>query len=250
VPHVWKCVCLEGINLYPFLSFIYPMIVVISIGGSVIAPTLDAKKFIAYAEVIKEIAKSNTVLIVTGGGKAARDYIEVARSMGANEAVCDLIGISLSRLNARLLISALSSVAFQDIPHDYMEAENAMSSHKVVVMGGVTPGQTTDAVSAILAEYVQAALLITATSVDGVYTADPHLDKEAKKLDEVTPDELVKIVMSAEMKAGFKLVVDPLAAKIIERSQIETVIVDGQNPRILLDVLSGKKVGTRIIHKS
>ena len=52
------------------------------------------------------------------------------------------------------------------------------------------------------------------------------------------------------MKAGFKSVVDPLAAKIIERSQIETVIVDGQNPRILLDVLSGKKVGTRIIHKS
>ena len=145
VPHVWKCVCLEGINLYSFLSFIYPMIVVISIGGSVIAPTLDAKRFIAYAEVIKEIAKSNTVLIVTGGGKAARDYIGVARSMGANEAVCDLIGISLSRLNARLLISALSSVAFQDIPHNYMEAENAMSSHKVVIMGGVTPGQTTDA---------------------------------------------------------------------------------------------------------
>jgi uridylate kinase len=42
--------------------------------------------------VIKEGAKGNAVLVVTGGGKAARDYIEVARSMGANESVCDLIG--------------------------------------------------------------------------------------------------------------------------------------------------------------
>jgi uridylate kinase len=226
----------------------YSMIVVISIGGSVIAPTLNAEKFIAYADVIKEVAKGNAVLVVTGGGKAARDYIEVARSMGANESVCDLIGISLSRLNARLLISALSSAAFQDIPHNYMEAENAMSSHKVVVMGGVAPGQTTDAVSAILAEYVQADILITVTSVDGVYTTDPHVDKNAKKLDEVTPADLVKIVMSTEMKAGSKSVIDPLAAKIIERSRINTVIVDGQDPRTLLDVLSGKKVGTRIIH--
>jgi uridylate kinase len=47
----------------------YSMIVVISIGGSVIAPTLNAEKFITYAEVVKEVAKGNTVLIVTGGGK-------------------------------------------------------------------------------------------------------------------------------------------------------------------------------------
>ncbi|MGZ4926626.1 MAG: UMP kinase, partial [Halobacteriota archaeon] len=147
---------------------------VISVGGSVIAPTLSQEKFLEYAEVIKELAQANTLFIVTGGGKAARDYIQAARSMGASEAVCDLIGIALSRVNARLLISALSNAAFQDIPHDYREAETAMASGKVVVMGGVAPGQTTDAVSAILSEYVQTDLLVIATSVDGVYTADPY----------------------------------------------------------------------------
>ena len=134
---------------------------VISVGGSVIAPTLSQEKFLEDAEVIKELAQENTLFIVTGGGKAARDYIRAARSMGASEAVCDLIGIALSRVNARLLISALSNAAFQDIPHDYREAETAMSSGKVVVMGGVAPGQTTDAVSAILSEYVQTDLLLS-----------------------------------------------------------------------------------------
>jgi len=224
------------------------MKVVISVGGSVIAPTLTQDTFLAYAAVVEDLAKENTVVVVTGGGKAAREYIQAARSMGANEAVCDLIGIALSRLNARLLISALSSAAFQDIPNDYREAEAAMSSRKVVVMGGVAPGQTTDAVSAILSEYIQADLLIIATSVDGVYTADPHIDKNATRLDEVTTDELVKIVMSTEMKAGSKTVIDPLAAKIIERSKISAVVVDGRRPQILLDVVSGRKVGTRIIH--
>ena len=221
---------------------------VISVGGSVIAPTLSQEKFLEYAEVIKELAQENTLFIVTGGGKAARDYIRAARSMGASEAVCDLIGIALSRVNARLLISALSNAAFQDIPHDYREAETAMSSGKVVVMGGVAPGQTTDAVSAILSEYVQTDLLIIATSVDGVYTADPNIDKSAVKLDEVTPAELVKIVMSQEMKAGAKTVIDPLAAKIIERSKISAVVIDGREPRILLNVIAGKRVGTRIVH--
>jgi len=89
---------------------------------------------------------------------------------------------------------------------------------------------------------------VIATSVDGVYTADPNINKDAKKLDEVTTDELVKIVMSDEMKAGVKTVIDPLAAKIIERSKISAVVVDGREPRILLDVIAGKRVGTRIVH--
>jgi len=62
---------------------------------SVIAPTFNAEKLITYAEVTKEVTKGNTELIVTSEEKAARDYIAVARSMGANESVCDLIGISL-----------------------------------------------------------------------------------------------------------------------------------------------------------
>ena len=78
----------------------------------------------------------------------------------------------------------------ENIPCTYSEA--AESNHRIVVMGGVSPGQTTDAVSAILAERVHADRLVIATSVEGVYTADPEIDPSAKMIDVMTPKELVK----------------------------------------------------------
>lgn len=223
------------------------MIAVISIGGSVLAPKLDSRNFEKNAEAIKEVAKKHTVFVVTGGGAIAREYIQVARRLGANEAICDSIGIEVTRLNARLLISALEGGAHPEPPSDYKEADHAASSGKIVVMGGVAPGQTTDAVAAILAEYVQADLLVSATSVNGVYTTDPK-KAGAKKLDKITPEQLVNIVMKSEMRAGARSIMDPLAAKIIERSKIRTIVLDGSNPKSIVDaILKGKHEGTEIV---
>ncbi|MEM2934074.1 MAG: UMP kinase, partial [Methanocellales archaeon] len=203
--------------------------------------------FAEYARVIKKIAKKHKVVVVTGGGAIARNYIDAARKLGADEASCDLIGIEVTRLNARLFISALRPDAYPEPALDYKEAESALSSGKIVVMGGVAPGQTTDAVAAILAEYLKADLLVNATSVDGVYSADPKLDPNARKFDKLSPSELVDIVMKIEMKAGSKSPIDPLSAKIIERSKIPTIILNGENPRNLLDaILLKKKIGTVI----
>jgi uridylate kinase len=115
-----------------------------------------------------------------------------------------------------------------------------------VVMGGLIPGQTTDAVSAVLAEYVGADLLINATSVDGVYTADPNIDKHAKKLTNMTPSELVEIVMKIDMAAGSNSPLDPLAAKIIQRCGIKTVVVDGKDPENIVEAVAGRHHGTLI----
>lgn len=221
--------------------------VVVSIGGSIIAQSLDPEKFAVYAEAINEIAKKHRIVVVTGGGAIARNCIEVARKLGADEASCDLIGIDVTRLNARLLISALGDQAYPEPPVNYKEVEIALYSGKIVVMGGVAPGQTTDAVAAILAEYLKADLLVNATSVDGVYSADPRLDPGAKKLDKLSPEELINIVMKVEMKAGSKSPIDPLSAKIIERSGIPAIILNGSNPRNIVDaILHKKKVGTLV----
>lgn len=222
------------------------MKIVVSIGGSVLARELKPLYFENYAQVIRDISKKNTVLIVTGGGKAARDYISIARELGTDEATCDLIGIDVTRLNARLLIAALGEDAYYEPPLNYKEAKNASLTGKIVVMGGVIPGQTTDAVSAILAEYIGADLLINATSIDGVYSSDPRKNKDARKFDRMTPSQLVEIVMRTEMVAGANSPVDLLAAKIIERSNIETIVLNGEFPQNILDAANGKHKGTVI----
>jgi uridylate kinase len=222
------------------------MIIVISIGGSVLISDLDPERIYKYAENVKQLTKEHTVYVVVGGGRIARDYISAARALGANEVECDVIGIDMTRINARLLIAALGKSAYPEPPGSYPDANSAAFSDRIVVMGGLIPGQTTDAVSAVLAEYVGADLLINATSVDGVYTADPHRDKEAKKLTSMTPSELVEIVMKIDMAAGSNSPLDPLAAKIIQRCGIKTIVIDGTDPENIVEAVAGRHNGTLI----
>jgi len=222
------------------------MRIVIKVGGSAIAPSLEAKRFSDYAKVIRSLAKDHTVLVVVGGGTPARQYINVTKELKASNALRDLIGIGVSRLNARLLISAMNDAAYPEPPRDYQEANLAMYSGKIVIMGGVQPGQTTDAVAAILAEYVHADLLIRTTSVDGVYTADPKVDKNARKIEHMTPQELLELVATMEMTAGANNIFDMLGAQIVKRSHIPMVVINGQDPNNITAAVNGEKIGTII----
>ncbi|MDD1757771.1 MAG: UMP kinase, partial [Methanotrichaceae archaeon] len=125
------------------------MRIVYSLGGSILAG-LDSDKLKQYAEAFKELSNEHKIFIVVGGGRIARDYIQKARALGASEIFCDQIGIRATWLNAMLFAAAFGDAAPEDIPLNYSEA--AESRYKIVVMGGVNPGQTTDAVSAMLAE--------------------------------------------------------------------------------------------------
>ena len=222
------------------------MIIVISLGGSVVTPP-DADKLEKVAAEIKKIARKNMVFVVVGGGKTAKEYIEMARGFGSNEVCCDLMGIEATRMNARVLIAALSGSGYPDPPSGYRDAKRAMEPGKVIVMGGVSPGYTTDAVAAILAEYVGANLLIKATSADGVFDSDPNKNPNAKKYDRISPEELIEISIKTHMKAGSTSIMDPIAAKIIERSKIPTTIVNGNVPENIVNAVSKKHNGTDVI---
>ncbi|MFB6235369.1 MAG: UMP kinase [Halopenitus sp.] len=225
------------------------MRVVVSIGGSVLAPDLDADRVAAHADAIRRLADEGCEIgVVVGGGGVARDYIGAARELGANEVQLDQLGIGTTRLNARLLIAALGQRATLSPATDYDEAAQALRRDEVSVMGGVMPGQTTDAVAAGFAESVDADLLVYATSADGVYTADPNVDPEAEKYEQLTPTELVDIVVPMSRDAGASAPVDLLAAKLIDRAGLRSIVLDGTKPSVLVDaVLHGEHSGTDIV---
>ena len=225
------------------------MRVVISIGGSVLAPQLDPQRVERHAAVIESLATERCELgVVVGGGGVARDYIRAARDLGANEVQLDQLGIDVTRINARLLIAALGPRVDPKPAHTYEDAGDSIRRGDVSVMGGVSPGQTTDAVAAALAEYVNADLLIYATSVDGVYSTDPNKESTAEKYESLSASELVDVIGDIEMNAGASAPVDLLAAKLIERSKMRTIVLDGTDPdRIEAAALRGVHSGTDIV---
>jgi lysyl-tRNA synthetase class 1 len=225
------------------------MKVVVSIGGSVLAPDLEPERVRAYADVIESLAAERHRLgVVVGGGVVARDYITTARELGANEIQLDQLGIGVTRLNARLLIAALGDQAAPTPPETYEDAGAAFHRGDIPVMGGVAAAQTTDAVSAAVAEYVNADLLVYATSVPGVFSADPNEDPDATRYDSLTPSELVDIIADIGMSAGSNAPVDLLAAKIIERAGLPTIVLDGTDPqRVAAAIRDDEHEGTEIV---
>jgi uridylate kinase len=224
--------------------------VVISLGGSILIPELENHLIKEYVPVLKKIAKKHQLYVVVGGGGEARRYIGVSRDLGIDEGTSDEIGILITRLNATLLIASLGDNAYPKVAETHAEAKKFGESGKIVIMGGITPGQTTDAVAAVLAERVSAVVFINATSVDGAYDKDPKKHPDAKKFDTLTPAKLLEIVGRTALSAGSNNVLDVIAARIVERSGIPLVILDGREPKNLENaILKGKFSGTVVSEK-
>ena len=224
------------------------MRIVVSIGGSILVPSVEAETVDAYARVLETLDDEGHELgVVVGGGPTAREYIDAARDLDANEIELDDIGIAVTRLNARLLIAALDDRAGTTPATTHDEARTTVRRGDIPIMGGTVAGHTTDAVATALAEYVEADLLIYATSVSGVYDADPNLDGDATKFDSLTVDELVGVVGDIDMLAGSNAPVDLLATKLLQRSGLQAVVVDGSNPTNLRAAVDGTHDGTTIV---
>ncbi|MBI5680138.1 MAG: UMP kinase [Methanobacterium sp.] len=222
------------------------MKIVVTIGGSIIIKDNDPAKFKDYAEVLHDMNNEHQILVVVGGGKPARDYIGIARGFEASEAACDDIGIEVTRLNAKLLIMALGADAYPKVAMNFHDAMEFGTSGKIVVMGGTEPAHSTDAVGSILAEFVDADLLINATSVDGLYDKDPNKYNDAKMFEKITPTEMMNILSSKEIKAGTYEFFDMTAIQIIKRSNIKTRIINGEYPKNLKKAIKDE-IGTVII---
>ena len=223
------------------------MRIVAAIGGSILLQDYNAERFKEYAKLLKKLSEEHEMFVVVGGGKPAREYIGVVRDLGAGEAKCDDIGIEVTRVNAKLLLLALGDFAYQRVPHNFQEALEFSATGKIVVMGGTEPAHSTDAVSAILAEYIQADMLVNLTAVDGLYTKDPKKFDDAELIEEITASDMMEIISGNEVKAGTYEFIDTTAIQMIKRSNLETVIANGNDPQNLIRAIKGEKIGTRVI---
>ena len=107
-----------------------------------------------------------------------------------------------------------------------------------------------DTLAAYVAESVKAELLILLSDIDGLYTADPHKNPNAKLIpviEELT-DEIYALAGASSTKQGTGGMVTKLrAAAIATEAGCDMVIANGKNPGNLYDILDGKAVGTRFI---
>jgi uridylate kinase len=223
------------------------MKVVMALGGSVLVPDkLDEGYMREFAGMIKPLAEKNEIAIVTGGGKTARRWIEEARRSGANEVECDYLGIKASRDNARMLCEVLE-ITNTEIPRTLEDAAKMVGIEKIVVMGGTEPGHSTDAVATLLAELINADLILKVTDVDGIYDRDPQKFKDAKMFDKLPIDKLEKMVSKLSQKAGKYELMDLVAVSILKRSGIKCIALNGRDLANMKKVIEGKKVKGTVI---
>jgi uridylate kinase len=220
--------------------------VVIKLSGKVFSGE-DGSEIKKYASMLAGISSAKVQpVVVAGGGKVARHYIGIARGFGLDEASLDIMGIEVSRLNAKLLIAALGEKAHPAVPQDLEQVTEAAASGKIVVAGGLHPGQSTNATSALIAEKVGAARFINATDVDGIYDSDPRKNKKAKRYSEITTKQCRDLLAGESSMAGGYDLMDIVALKVIERSKIPTVVIKSEPATIKDVVLKNKAAGTKI----
>jgi uridylate kinase len=162
------------------------MRIVLRIGGSVVASPVNTELMSKYADVVRKLRQNHEVAVVVGGGTLAREFISSAKNLGLNMQAQDEIAISVSRLFAQLFLKTVGDLACKKVASTLDDAATCLSDGKIVVMGGLKPGITTDAVAALVAEHVDGELLVKGTDQEGIYTKDPRKNSDAVKLDHLS----------------------------------------------------------------
>ena len=220
---------------------------VVRIGGSIVASPLNPALMNRYAKLLQDLKRQgHEVAAVVGGGSLSRQLIQTAKAMGLSEPHQDEVAISISRVMAQLLALRVGEASSLTQPTTIEDAASLLQKGKIVIMGGLKPGMTTDTVAALLAAHVNADLLVKATDQEGIYNRDPRKFPDTHKLDSLSFNDLSNLFETNKHKAGIHQVIDPEAVRILQKSKIKTVIVNGSKPENVFSAVKGEKIGTMI----
>jgi uridylate kinase len=211
---------------------------------------LDPATLVQIAEEIKEVVNLKVgIAIVIGGGNIFRGI--AASAGGMDRATADYMGMLATVINALALQDALekaglstrvqSAIEMRELCEPYIRrrAIRHLEKGRVVIFAGGTgnPFFTTDTASALRAVEIGAEVIMKATKVDGVYSADPMLDPTAELLPRVSYIEVLNRGLKVMDTASISLCMDnkiPIVVfNLIQRGNIKRIVM-------------GESVGSRV----
>ncbi|MFY9716421.1 MAG: UMP kinase [Thermoplasmata archaeon] len=224
--------------------------VVVSIGGSVLLTGDRDRQYIErLSALLGRLGRRFPLVVTTGGGRTAREYIRLGRSLGLTEVELDELGIEVTRLHAHLLAARIGPPTPSHPPESVRATVAALRAGSPVVLGGTEPGHTTDGVASLLAVRLRAARVINATDVDGVYERDPRTDPSARRRTRIRwPEFRAMVERGATGEAGQNFLFDRLGAELLSRASIPLRVVAGRELKNLENAIAGRRFsGTTVL---
>ncbi len=191
------------------------------------------------------------VAVVVGGGNIFRGMKNSAQ-LGMDQASGDYVGMLATVMNAVVLQCALkkidvecrvqTAIDMNQIAEPYVRhrAIRHLEKGRVVIFAAGTgnPFFTTDTAAALRASEINAeAMLMAKNGVDGVYSDDPKVNPEAKKLDKMSYDDIIK----NELK-----IMDTSACALCKQNKIPIIVFDFKAKGSLARIMNGEAVGTYV----
>jgi uridylate kinase len=213
--------------------------VVISLGGSVLAPAVIDYEFLRKFRklLLKFVKDDKRFVIICGGGKTSREYMAAAsKVVKLTDDDLDWLGIHATRLNAHLLRTILRDVAHKRVIRN--PNEKLSFKERILIAAGWKPGWSTDHVAVLLARNYGAATIINISNVNYVYDKDPTKHADAKPLQVVGWKRFRKMVGN-KWSPGLNTPFDPVASRNAESFKLKVVIM-GKELNNLEDFLLGK----------
>jgi uridylate kinase len=211
---------------------------------------IDEKAVLRFAAEIAEVARAGTeIAIVIGGGNLFRGLAISAK--GGDRVTGDHMGMLATVMNALALEAALareglearalSAIAMPSVCETYVHrrAVGHMREKRIVVLAGGTgnPFFTTDSGAALRALELECDALLKGTQVDGVYSADPRRDPNARRYEHVTFQEVLTKGLAVMDTAAFALARD---------NGLPIIVFDIREVGALARIVAGEPVGTLV----
>ena len=228
--------------------------ILLKLSGEALAPAdrtqgiLDFDFIDEVARQIKACADAGTQIgVVIGGGNIWRGKkgVQVSRSrsdcMGMLATTINSLAVKTGLENAGMEAEVLSALPMDKIAPYYTneKAIRSLESGKVVIISGGSgnPYFSTDTAAVLRAAEIEADAALFAKNIDGIYTADPHKDPTAKKLDTLTYDEILEKNLEA---------IDLTAAAFGRENKIPLICFGLKEENSIVRICAGEKLGTVI----